>query len=239
MDKKTPKKKKKKPAQDHYITLSRKTAFEWFVGFFLVCGFMFIIGVLVGRNTAPVRFDVDRIENQLAEIRASIVKKKKQIRESVQKCLPEIEQIDVIDTLKEKGKKPAIYKQYIPPVKTPKYGKTAPVENKSQTTPNGKTETASAQTPDNPPPASRSALAGKKAGFTIQVAALRDSAKAKMITERFRDKGYPAYCKASDIKGEKWFRVRMGPYPDRAAADKDCSRLREAGVKPVLFRLKP
>ncbi|MEZ4567706.1 MAG: hypothetical protein R2860_12395 [Desulfobacterales bacterium] len=33
---------------------------------------------------------------------------------------------DIIDILKEKGKEPEIYEQYVPPVLTPKYTKTAP-----------------------------------------------------------------------------------------------------------------
>ena len=37
---------------------------------------MFFLGVLVGRNTAPVQFDVDRLEEKLFRLQDSVLKQK-------------------------------------------------------------------------------------------------------------------------------------------------------------------
>jgi cell division septation protein DedD len=244
--------KKSKPAP--YIRISRRNLFEWLAAFFLVCGFMFVIGVLVGRSTAPV-FDVDRIENSLAGLQESVLQKKEDFEKTLKECLPRIEEINVFEKLKEKDKTPKVYQQFVPPVKTPRYGKSAPL-----TEPADETQTAQVSAPMKsvgiPAPAQAlepvepsNAAPGKDIPespkkppgpeYAIQVAATRDSNKAKNIADRFREKGYPAYCQASNVKGEQWFRIRIGPYPDRATVEKDRIRLMKAGVDSIVFVLEP
>jgi cell division protein FtsN len=75
--------------------------------------------------------------------------------------------------------------------------------------------------------------------FTIQVASLREVDKANIVRDKFRQKGYPAYCQASPVRGEVWHRVRIGPYPDRAIAEKDCRRLEEAGFDALMLVVNP
>ncbi len=250
---------KDNPAQIRYKPTSGGKAYQWLMVFF-ACGCTFVIGVLVGRSTAPV-FDVEKIENQLAGLQVSVLQKKEDLQKTIQEYLPQIEELNVLDHLKEKGQTPEVYHQYIPPVKTRKYDKTPPAiqppaqpQEEQVAGQNEKTDTAqSAQPPEpveqaEPDEQTQEVLEEKNieppkkpaAGdYTIQVAATKDSNKAKTITNRFREKGYPAYCQASNIKGEQWFRIRIGPYPDRATLEKDRSRLREAGVEPIVFILEP
>ncbi len=46
-------------------------------GIFLLCGWMFFLGVLVGRGTAPVSFDTKKFQEKLAEIAGVKVNEKK------------------------------------------------------------------------------------------------------------------------------------------------------------------
>ena len=52
----------KKPA----LVLSRRATTGWACFIFLVCAWMFVIGVLVGRGTAPIKFDIAGIQKMLA-----------------------------------------------------------------------------------------------------------------------------------------------------------------------------
>ena len=101
------------------IVVTGKNAFGWLLSLFVVCGCMFVIGILVGRGQAPVQFDTHEWEQDLKNLKTSVLAKREEIRES-------IGHIEILDYLKEKGKSIQFYKQYIPPVLSPKYGKYAP-----------------------------------------------------------------------------------------------------------------
>jgi len=75
-------------------------------------------------------------------------------------------------------------------------------------------------------------------GFAIQVASLKDPDKAKLLMNKFKEKGYPAFCQKSEVNGATWHRVRIGPYPERTLADKDRSRLKTAGVDSLIISME-
>ncbi|MBC2715354.1 MAG: hypothetical protein HF978_08605 [Desulfobacteraceae bacterium] len=292
MEKKTPETKKKalpkKPAT--FLTIDNTNMLGWLMSCFIVCGCMFFLGVLVGRNTAPVQFDVDRIEEKLSNLQVSVLKQKE--AENPKPNIPNITDIpnisdmselpivheNIIDKLKDKGKPPEIYEQYVPPVLTPKYAKTPPPRQKPKplkktaapetekqavkSKPAPKAEAVAVLKPEiRSAPAEVSApvvkpeiTAAKKAvpgteksvqkspkatgqGFAIQVASLKDPEKAKILMNKFKEKGYPAFCQCTEINGATWHRVRIGPYPDRAMADKDQDRLKAAGVYSLIISM--
>ncbi len=49
-----------------FLVLSRRAIAGWLGVIFILCAWMFIIGVLVGRGTAPVKFDIDDLQSKLA-----------------------------------------------------------------------------------------------------------------------------------------------------------------------------
>ena len=367
------------------IVVTGKNAFGWMLSLFVVCGCMFVIGVLVGRGQAPVHFDTQEWEQDLKNLKISVLAKQEQILES-------IEHIDILDFLKEKGKTIQGYKQYIPPLLSPKYGKNPPAPDtrpvagepslpegageqrvaamtvktpataadqsgpaetaatanmadmdvisgegaametlESPETPDTEAitgidveqtpvygaietvagqargsetiETFAGQTPgseaiqedlEKPAPATDDMiavktpattkpsamtslsgpvaedaytpiqspasldrepaavlspgvvasmpaptdLAGPALQYAIQVASLRELDKANDVRDKFRARGYPAYCQSSEVRGVIWHRVRIGPYPDRHTADQDCMRLKEVGVDALVFVLE-
>jgi cell division protein FtsN len=363
---------KKKTTPQPIIVVTGKNAFGWMLSLFVVCGCMFVIGVLVGRGQAPVQFDTQEWEQDLKNLKISVLAKQKELQGA-------IEHIEVLDFLKEKGKSIQFYKQYIPPLLSPKYGKNPPAtktlpvagepslpeeagdqsvaaltptisaapENhaspavtastaispememvsgkdsaiappESPETPGTETtaETAGEQPPvyettgtdpgqtpypetmqgdpEKPAPATDVVMTVKtpatsKPGSTktssapvideaytpartqtfpepepdtavspdvvaaapesadpaapslqyaIQVASLRELDKANTVRDKFRARGYPAYCQSSEVRGVIWHRVRIGPYPDRHTADQDCMRLKEVGVDALVFVLE-
>lgn len=304
MEKQTPEVKKKalpkKPAT--FITIDNSNLFGWLMSCFIVCGCMFFLGVMVGRNTAPVQFDVDRIEEKLSNLQESVLKQKEpgdtehptpdnsgttdiqSIPNTIDKPELPIVYEDILDQLKDKGNPPEIYEQYVPPVLKPKYAKTPPPRQKSEPqkikkapASKLKTEPEKQAVKSKPPtksepvavlkPEIKLAHAEKSTpvvkpeiteakknisetekdiqkspkpsgqGFAIQVASLKDPEKAKVLMKKFKEKGYPAFCQASEVNGATWHRVRIGPYPERALADKDQNRLKAAGVNSLVISI--
>jgi cell division septation protein DedD len=101
-------------------------------------------------------------------------------------------------------------------------------------------QTANENTPQETPPVETvSKPPGSSKQYTIQVASLREADKADIVKDKFRQKGYPAYCQSSPVRGEVWHRVRIGPYPDKTIAEKDCRRLEEAGFDALMLIVNP
>lgn len=276
---------RKKPVP--FLTIDHHNLVGWIMSCFVICGCMFFLGVMVGRNTAPVQFDVEEIEEKLSKLQgisvlnqenaekppapeatvADITNIEENIREMSE--LPIIRE-DIIDILKEKGQEPEIYEQYVPPVLTPKYAKTAPEKPKqtaAKAAPSSPStadapptdilkvdvlkpeiQASSAQapapavtpadTPATPPAPRQSSPAVSGVAFAIQIASLKDPEKARSLMNKFREKGYPAFCQSSEINTTTWHRVRIGPYPDRAMADKDYNRLKAAGVDALIISME-
>ena len=62
--------------------------------------------------------------------------------------------------------------------------------------------------------------------FAVQVGALRSEQSAQEIAKQLRAKNYPATVIFPDSDAPiPWYRVRVGPYPDRAEADRVRQRL--------------
>jgi cell division septation protein DedD len=67
----------------------------------------------------------------------------------------------------------------------------------------------------------------------VQVATVADAAAAENLSRRLAAAGYEVYM-VPDAEG--MLRVRVGPYPTRAAAQNAVARLRKAGRKPLLVQ---
>ena len=61
------------------LALSRRAVAGWACVIFFICAWMFVIGVLVGRGTAPVSFDIAGIQKKLETSREDL-KNKEQLQ---------------------------------------------------------------------------------------------------------------------------------------------------------------
>jgi DedD protein len=82
--------------------------------------------------------------------------------------------------------------------------------------------------------ASQSAADGR---FVVQVGAFADPASARDIRSKLEKLGLKTYEQTVDTDAGKRTRVRIGPFPNRAEADKAAARVREAGVTPAVLKL--
>ena len=62
--------------------------------------------------------------------------------------------------------------------------------------------------------------------FAIQVAAYDRQAQAAALADRLTEQSYPSYvARSTDLEGRILFRVRIGAYPDRRAAEEAGQRV--------------
>src|SRR5512136_2672375 len=61
----------KDPGKKPLVALSRKAVAGWAVVVFIISAWMFGMGVMVGRGTAPVSFDIDQLKRTLESLQKS------------------------------------------------------------------------------------------------------------------------------------------------------------------------
>jgi cell division protein FtsN len=65
-----------------------------------------------------------------------------------------------------------------------------------------------------------------EAGYSVQVGSFRAREEAERLRLRLTQKGYPVWIQPSVVSGQGlWYRVRVGQFADRAAADRAAQRL--------------
>lgn len=78
-------------------------------------------------------------------------------------------------------------------------------------------------------PAAKPEAAGDAKSFVVQVTALADADKALAIQKELIGKGLRAYTEVVKTSSGDVTRVRVGPFPNREAANKECARLKSLG----------
>ena len=61
----------KDPGKKPLVALSRNAIAGWAVAVFVISAWMFGMGVMVGRGTAPVSFDIDQLKRTLESLQKS------------------------------------------------------------------------------------------------------------------------------------------------------------------------
>lgn len=190
----------------------------------LVAAWMFVLGVLVGRGTAPVHFDIEALQTELASLREAVREKEKnRFRITDDEAAKSTNQLDFYENLKKSGPAPAgdaVAKDKSPAAAAPEKKPAAPPrpaerENKSA--------------PERPP-------AGTKP-YTVQVSSLKQKQDADVMVDRLRASGFPAYRETADLKKKGiWHRVRIGSFSSPADAAQTIERLKSARLKPMLIK---
>ena len=71
------KKKEKQPPKNRkpLLQLNGKQIAGWLCFLFFASGFMFVLGIFVGRGTAPVQFDIEKLQKELIALKEAVVKR--------------------------------------------------------------------------------------------------------------------------------------------------------------------
>ena len=211
----------------HEIQFSSKQLVFLFMAASVILIFVFLSGVLVGRNTtakdpeAAIASD----DSPAAEPTAPPVEESKPTASEVPASTPPAGTLSYPDSLRDKAPDAAATK---PPVE-----RTAPPEV-AETKPE-----PSAAKPEAPAPKPADAgpkvpTSGRPGALVIQIAAMKTRPPAAALVQRLIDKGYPAFL---ENPGPGVFRVRVGRFKDRRDAERTAARLdKEEGIKSLIQR---
>jgi cell division septation protein DedD len=227
---------------------NRRIAWGRYVAIFLIAAWMFGLGVLVGRGTAPVKFDIQKLTRELEDLIAADVKKQLEPVELDTAETKTKTELEFYEELKKSGpiasgppprivsRQPkenqpsdnASHEQDAPPLE-----RKAPTAKKSVTKPVGQSEEGD--------PRSANAAADRPLGntrnVTIQAASLKDLAEADAMVKKLKARGYPAYKTIALVPGKGiWFRIRVGRYSSRDAAGNVARKLKKEGYRPILIK---
>ena len=197
---------------------------------FLISGWMFVLGVLVGRGTAPVNFDIQALQNELKQLKESMIKQERRAMESDSGKTGDQIALEFYEALKKKEK----VEQFKLPEKKevsqePSPSKLVSQKRLSKSNENGK------QKRDIPKikPQSTGSIA-------VQVASTKEEASATALVKKLKQLGYAGFSRRAVIPNKgTWYRVRVGPYGNKAEAEQMRKELLEDGFKGLIVSTRP
>jgi len=229
-----------------FVVLSRKSIAGWLGVIFILSAWMFVLGLLVGRGTAPIEFKVDGLQTKLEVSRQDFKSKQKGRAHSGSEIVKDKTKLDFYEALPEdrddtkidEKKSTRVIGKKVEPLPTKKPPPTAGIKTTQKSTPQKQTDQVIG--PKKKPPAKQPVAAKSEAQptakvYTVQVAALKAAKDADRLVAQLKQKGYPAYRVISKVQGKGiWFRVRVGKYKSKADALAVKQKLGKAGMKPIV-----
>lgn len=215
--------------------IPRKKLLTWGGVTLFIAAWMFVLGILVGRGTAPVNLEVGKLEKQLADLKAAMTRKERaKINAQTSAKGSGKPQLGFYEALKDpKQAKPHIDKPSAKqvakqPPKPARTEKRAPAKSIQAKKAPPKPSARPNKKPVAQSVASDSGNVRKGKGqYTIQVAAVKESGSAERLVARLRGKGYPAYQVRVEVPGKGvWHRVRVGAFESRTSADRMLAKLK-------------
>lgn len=239
-------KKNKKVSLDKrpFLVLTRRAIIGWASFAFLACAWMFFIGVLVGRGTAPVKFDIVSIQKKLEASRETLKNKEQLLSQGESGIVKDKTKLDFYEALKnnredihidKKNLSPSIGKLDEPPPAT------KPIEEQNvkaekriiekDTHPESRPSKSSQKRPKETNLKSRPSAKT----YTIQAASVKDAQDADRLVASLRKKGFNAQRVIGKIPGKGiWYRVRIGEYANKEDARNTMNKLKKEGLKAII-----
>jgi cell division septation protein DedD len=205
----------------------RKRGWPFYV-VFVISAWMFFLGVIVGRGTSPLNFDIDEIEKKMVMLKkAALDSEELKIQSKNPFSLDVKSELEFYEALKMPDQNDSIFlaeptpsttekteasvkiEKAIPPVKQKIVAKTEKVPEFKRSELEITPPISEANNPVEKP----------NKHYSIQVASLKDSTEADRLVEIFRRKGYPAYRASAEVRNTgTWHRVRIGPFTKQSEA---------------------
>lgn len=218
-----PKKSKaKKKGKRYRLDLSRTSLFFWCLGTLFLLGWIFVLGILVGRGFFPQGVEtLSKLRIPIGRLKGVVINKKTSDLDSIKGLdkNPEFEFYDQLSVKKGEvanksrsgAKKAERQTELAKRFETDKRSANK-VEalKKSQSDLNkggGQTK-----------PAGEIKPMGTGGAYTVQVASLDSESKAVKMADQLKSGGYPAYVHKVNVKGKIYYRVKCGRFEDKKEA---------------------
>ncbi len=231
MKKPTEKKATAKSRKKYLLQLTGKGFFLGLCLLFLLSGWMFVLGVLVGRGTAPVNFDIQALQKELLALKESMVKQEKRAMETDSAKTGAKSSFEFYEALKKKEKDEKIKiieKEALP--KTPSKALPAsPLTSQKRVSKSEVTQTEKKTLPGVKPSPS--------GPLAVQVASTKDAASAEELVKKLTKLGYAGFSTMAEIPNRgTWYRVKVGPYRTKAEAEQMRRVLTKDNFKGIVVR---
>jgi DedD protein len=179
------------------VELSPAGLFLSSLGLVFILGWIFVLGVMVGRGFIPEGVkSIGQMTDQLTRLITILASDRERVTDP-NAAMEQQTKLEFYDHLprsdSEPGKGPA-------DVQTPR-ATLAPQ-------PSGAQDDGAVETPDT-----------KDSAWAVQVASLDNESKAVKLVEKLKKLGYPAFTYKTLVKGAAFHRVRCGPFESRADAE--------------------
>ena len=225
MKKKTEKKAAAKTRKKYLLQLTGKGLFLGLCLLFLISGWMFVLGVLVGRGTAPVNFDIQALQKELLALKESMLKQEKRAMEIDSANTGAKSSLEFYEALKKKEKDEQI--QIIEKKAPPKAPPKAPTKAPPKTPPPSQLTSQKRVSKSKDDPEEKKTLPdtpdvkpSPSGTLAVQVASTKDAASAEALVEKLTQLGYASFSKMAEIPNKgTWYRVRVGPYRTKTEAE--------------------
>lgn len=198
-----------------------KSLYIWIGLVFFVSAWMFVLGILVGRGTAPIRVDMQKLQKELAALKDAMVQKEQtrfKIDLDAAKDATNLGFHEALRATKEDSRSSA---DASAPKSKPMPEKPAPADApkpRSNGLPTASDKNGQADKP-----------------LTIQVASVKDAALADQMVAKLKKMGYPAYRSIGNIQGKGvWYRVRVGSFGDKNEATGTLNSLKKDNLSAIL-----
>jgi cell division septation protein DedD len=237
----TPSKKKK-----YQLELSSISLVFWVVCILFFMGWIFVLGILVGRGFLPgASTAIADLKSQVTKLQEMVsrnkrVDQKPQAKEDIDSKLGFY---DKLESKKEDKRKPFPESPPEPPksekaVKPPDtalaevkadIAKKESVSKKQDIAKSAGPEKKVKETVPEPGKAAEKALGPFR--YVIQIAALDERAKAEAMVGKLSERGVEAYLQEAAVKGKTYYRVRCGKFVTKEEANNYALKLpKEAGT---------
>jgi cell division protein FtsN len=196
----------------------------WIFLIIFVSAWMFVLGVFVGRDSAPVKFDLEKLQKELVALKEAVIKKEQKRFKIDSDGVRNKTDFGFYEALKE----------------TKKYNSDADISSRQKTKDLSQDTALKVKKSlvSNNAKTSKAKQKDKKEtnkSLTIQVASLKDSKDADEMVARLKKQGYLAYRISSNIPEKGiWHRVRIGSFKDKAEADSTLDKLKKEKYGPIL-----
>ena len=210
----------------YLLQMTRRGVFLGICLIFFISAWMFVLGTLVGRGTAPVHFDIEVLQKELIALKESIIR---QAREQERTDIPSNEEnqdLDFYEALKDSKKDGKL---------TFKKGEESATTSVKQTAKTG--TTPKKQLTSMKKETKTMAAPSQKGAYEVQVASTKEVTAADALVKKLNSKGYRAYKIKAEVAGKgTWYRVRARGYRSSAEADKAKEKLIALGYKGMVVK---
>lgn len=195
------------------------------------------MGVMVGRGTAPVHFDVDQLKRTIEALQKAAREPQRSggpVEPTEMKDKTKLDFYDALPKNRDDADLPNLPKPAPPPPAPAPAPRPEPQASKPPEPAAPKPEKPAPAKPEKAAPApapTATAPAGK--GYTVQVSAVRTEEEARRMLERLRQRGYGGYVEPVQTPDRgTLYRVRMGDFPSKEFARSTLERLQKDGFEP-------